>query len=72
MVDMTSPLTHYWTHDDVAALDGAQLKQLETALRHTENIAIQSRSPKAAKAMGRAGYLLERLVWPEMNRRAVA
>jgi hypothetical protein len=58
----------YYTAEDIAAMSDEGLADLEDILRGTQSLAFQVRTPAAARAHRRADYILERLVWPEVDR----
>ena len=59
----------YWTGEDVAAMSDEALNDFIAICQNGERVAMFKRN---GKALRRYGYLLERLAYPEQDRRRAA
>lgn len=63
------PRLPFYSAADIAAMSDAGLADLAAVLRNGERVAFATRN---ARYMRRVTFLLDRMVYPEMNRRAAA
>jgi hypothetical protein len=59
----------YWTADDIAAMSDEQLDNFIAICRNGEHVAFATRN---GRLMRRVTFLLERLAYPEQDRRRAA